>query len=53
MARYGNVQPSEFYAMADAEAEAWAEALNDLAEAEREAAAKAAFMHGDFGDRFK
>jgi hypothetical protein len=38
--------------MHEAEAEAWAEALMDLSERERKAAADAAFLQGDFNGRF-
>ena len=38
--------------MHEAEAEAWAEELTDLAEQERKSAAEAAFMTGDFNGRF-
>jgi len=39
--------------MSEEEAGAWEDALIDLAERERKAAADAAFLQGDFHGRFK
>lgn len=52
LARYGNVQPSEFYKMSSVEAQAWVEAFKDLAAEEQSAASKLSFLHGDFEGRF-
>lgn len=51
LARYANIQPSEFYRMREHEAQAWVNATNDRLEAERTQMGRDGFLRGDFDAR--